>query len=402
MKPQNLHVASFLAIRQIQKGNRFTFLLTVAIMGLVFVNLIFLPSIISGVIREFDNQAINFNYGNLVIEPREDDLYITDVASLKKRIDQIPGVTGTSPRLTAAATYRYKGSSVFGSLISFYPQYEQDVTLIHTKVTDGEFLSEGDMDSIVLGSTLAGEQIERKGARDSLGGVVAGDSIEVTFSNGIKRVMKVKGIIDSGVFGLDQGGFITIREMRDVLHLPDQATQILVRTSQSGQEGQYLNRLMEYGIQERIRTYQEKNQEILNQVVTSFSIINAISSGVSLVIAVVVIFIVVFINTINKRRQIGILKAIGINKRVIVYSYVIQVIILATCGTIIGLFMSALLIYYLTISPLVFPGGPVYPVVDLVSIIRSIISIYLVSLISGFIPSYNTANEPILEAIRGA
>jgi putative ABC transport system permease protein len=190
--------------------------------------------------------------------------------------------------------------------------------------------------------------------------------------------------------------------MRDVLHLPDQATQILVRTSQSGQEDLYLNRLMEYGIQERIRTYQEKNQEILNQVVTSFSIINAISSGVSLVIAVVVIFIVVFINTINKRRQIGILKAIGINKRVIVYSYVIQVIILATCGTVIGLLMSVLLIYFLTIRPLVFPGGPVYPVVDLVSIIRSIISIYLVSLISGFIPSYNTANEPILEAIRGA
>jgi putative ABC transport system permease protein len=115
----------------------------------------------------------------------------------------------------------------------------------------------------------------------------------------------------------------------------------------------------------------------------------------------VVIFIVIFINTINKRRQIGILKAIGINKRIIVYSYIIQVLIIATCGILLGLALSSGLVTYLTYNPLVFPGGAVYPVVESGPVIRSVISLALVSLISGFIPSWKTANEPILDAIRG-
>ena len=64
----------------------------------------------------------------------------------------------------------------------------------------------------------------------------------------------------------------------------------------------------------------------------SFAIINLISTAVSLVIATVVIFIVVFINTVNRRRQIGILKAIGIDKGLIVNSYVLQVVFMSVVG----------------------------------------------------------------------
>ena len=398
----SVRVAFFLAVRSIQKGNRFTFFLTVAIMSLVFVNLIFLPSIISGVVVVFDTQAINYNYGNLIVEPRENEVYISQVADLKRKIDQIPVVTGTSPRLSGAATYQHKGQSVSGSLISFNPRYEQDVTLIHTKIIDGEYLSEGDTDSIVLGTTLAGNRDGSEGGRESLGGVVAGDSISVTFSNGVVREMKVKGILDSGVYALDQSGFVSLNEMERVLGVKDKGTQILVKAIRNGKEKEYKNTLMEYGIQERIKTYQDKNQDILNQVVTSFNMINGISTAVSLIIAIVIIFIVIFINTVNKRRQIGILKAIGIDKRVIVYSYIFQVLVLATCGSIFGIILASGLIFYLTVDPLIFPGCAVYPVVEPLPIIRSILSIYIVSLISGFVPSYRIANEPILDAIRGA
>ena len=88
---------------------------------------------------------------------------------------------------------------------------------------------------------------------------------------------------------------------------------------------------------QKIWTFQEKGQGFVNDAIRSFEIINAISTMVSLVIAIVVIFIVIFINTINKRRQIGILKAIGINKKIIIYSYIIQVLIIATCGILLGL-----------------------------------------------------------------
>lgn len=401
MTGNHLSVAFFLAIRSIQRGNRFTFLLTVAIMGLVFVNLVFLPSIISGVVVNFNTQSINYNYGNLVIEPRENTLYITGVDEVKQKISQISEVIGTSPRFSAGATYNYHGTQISGQIVGFNPRYEQEVTLLHTRLKEGEFLAEGDGDSILLGAQLAGNIDERKDKTDSLGGVTAGDSILVTFNNGVKRTLKVKGILDTGSFGVDRNGFVTLKEINQVYGISDTATSVLVKLSQNGEEERYKKILMESGIAQKIRTFQEKGQGFVNDAIRSFEIINAISTMVSLVIAIVVIFIVIFINTINKRRQIGILKAIGINKKIIIYSYIIQVLIIATCGILLGLALSSGLVAYLTINPLVFPGGAVYPVVEPGPVIRSVISLALVSLISGFIPSWKTANEPILDAIRG-
>ena len=340
MPSQHFSVALFLAIRSIQRGNRFTFFLTVMIMGLVFVNLVFLPSIISGVVVNFNSQSINYNYGNLVIEPRENEVYISGVSEVKQKISQIPGISGSSPRFSAGATYHYHDNQLSGQITGFNPRYEQEVTLIHTKMKDGDFLAEGDTDSIVLGTSLAGNIDERLDQVDSLGGVTTGDSIDVTFSNGVRRTLRVKGIIESGVYSVDRTAFITLKEIESVYGLSDTATILLVKLDGDGQEDKYKRILMEYGIAERIRTYQEKGLGFVNDAIRSFEIINAISTMVSLVIAIVVIFIVIFINTINKRRQIGILKAIGINKNIIVYSYIIQVFIIASCGILLVLLLS--------------------------------------------------------------
>lgn len=401
MKGKDLSIAFFLALRSIQNGNRFTLLMTITIMALVFVNLVFLPSIISGVIVNYDAQSIDYSFGNLVIEPKEEEVYITNVSSLKHKVDQIPDVTGTSPRIQAGATYNYRGKSLSGVLVALVPTYEEQVTKIHTKMKDGEFLSDGDTDTIILGSTLAGNQDKSKDKSESLGGPQVGDHVMVTFQNGMTKRLRVKGILSSGVYNVDQFGFITLKEMEQVLGISDRATSMLVRMAQKGREEREKFLFMEYGVREEVKTYNEKASSAVKDAVTAFGIINGISTGVSLVIAMVVTFIVVYINTINKRRQIGILKAIGIHRNTIVFSYLFQVLFMAVWGSILGLLLAFLLIAYLNVHPLVFPGGAVYPMVEAGPFIRSILLLYLVSLISGFVPSYQTSKEPILDAIRG-
>ena len=99
-------VAFFLAKRSIVRGNKGTLYLTILIIGMVFVNLIFLPSIISGVSVLFNQQSIDYSYGNLVIEPKKDQIYISNANELQKKIERIPGVTGVSPRYVTGATHR--------------------------------------------------------------------------------------------------------------------------------------------------------------------------------------------------------------------------------------------------------------------------------------------------------
>ncbi len=61
------------------------------IIAMVFVNLIFLPSIIAGIVVLFNQQSIDYSYGNLVIEPRENQLVITNVQELGQKINRVPG-----------------------------------------------------------------------------------------------------------------------------------------------------------------------------------------------------------------------------------------------------------------------------------------------------------------------
>ncbi len=55
----------------------------------------------------------------------------------------------------------------------------------------------------------------------------------------------------------------------------------------------------------------------------------------------------------------------------------------------------------MTANPIKFPMGYVKPLVDQQLIITSIIGLITVSLIAGFIPSWKTAKESILESIWG-
>ncbi|HQD25051.1 MULTISPECIES: ABC transporter permease [Methanoculleus] len=398
---EGLKVSAFLAWKAIQRGSKGTLILTIMIIALIFVNLVFLPSIISGVVKTFDTQSIEFDLGNLVIEPREGSQYINDATELQKKVERIPGVTGTSPRIAAGVTYFYRGRNAASTLYGITPEDERSVTRIAEYMIEGEFLSDGDTGAIVIGATLAGREGEEGGGLPTLEGVTVGDSVEVAYPNGETRIYRVKGIFETQSFGVDTAAFVTSQEMSDVLGLQDQASMILVKTEENGREDEYKTEILSYGIQENVWTFREKAGGFVDQAIQSFNIINTISTLVSLIIAIVVIFIVIFINTVNRRRQIGILKAIGIDQQIIINSYVLQVLFITGVGALVGIALNAGVTTYLTAYPLVFPGGPVYPDVEVSSILQSIASLFAVSIVAGYIPAWQIAREEILSAIRG-
>lgn len=399
---ENGKVSLFLALKSLKGGSRGTLILTIMIISLVFVNLAFQPSIISGVVKLFNEQSIDYNYGNIVIEPRENQFYIDNVSSLQATINRIPGIRGSAPRTTIGATFMYKGKFLPSTLKSLDPRQEAIVTRIPESVIAGEFLQEYDRDQVVLGVLIAGNEDETKDKLESLGGVTVGENIDIDFGNGRIETYRVKGIVETQSIDVDYSVFVTNEEMESLLGIQDKATQIVVRLTEDnqGNEQTYRDIILSYGVSEKVKTYQDKAQGFVGDAIRSFDIINLISTIVSLIIAVVVIFIVIFINTVNKRRQIGILKAIGIDKQIIINSYVIQTLIICALGTVIGTGLFSLLTFYLNLYPLIFPGGAVRPVIDAGLITRSVISLFLVSTAAGFIPSWRVANEDILTAIR--
>ncbi|MDD1714466.1 MAG: ABC transporter permease, partial [Methanoregulaceae archaeon] len=279
---EDSRVAFFFARRSIARGNKGTLYLTILIIGMVFVNLIFLPSIITGVAVLFNQQTIDYSYGNLVIEPRKNEVFIDKVGELQKKIQQIPGVTGVSPRYITGATAVYKGNAVNSPLYAINPDDDQAVLKIGSRVASGEYLGDADRDKVVLGFRLAGNEDETLDVIPSLGGVEVGNVIDITFNNGVTRQYRVKGIINSDSYDADSSAFITRKEYEDVFGLDDKATQVLVRTQETGNEEMMRTTLMSFGVQEKIWTWQEKSANFLDQIIGSFNIINFIGTAVSL------------------------------------------------------------------------------------------------------------------------
>lgn len=396
-------VSLYLAVRAIRRGNRSTLILTILIIALVMVLMNFLGMIISGVVTLYNNQMIDYQYGHVTIEPRDKATTIPDASALVKRLKQIPGVEGVTAHSATAATITNPRNGKFQSksLTSFDPVDEAEVTKYRAAIIDGDYLTKGDTDEILIGSLLAGNEDESQDKLPSLGGVKVGDRVEVAYSNGIVRTYRVKGIYESLGAMIDTGAFVTKDEMESVMHPGDTATEILVRGSSADGAPALKYTIMEYGIEEKVKTWSERGRGILGDAISSLNLVKNIMTFVSLIVASVVVFIVTYINIINRRKQIGIQKAIGIKKPVIVGSYLLQVVFQCACGIVTGILMLNGICMLLTVQRIRFPMGDLTPEIEYGSVAVSIVLLCIVSLLSAYVPARQVTDEEILDAMRG-
>ncbi|MEN6610839.1 MAG: FtsX-like permease family protein [Methanoregulaceae archaeon] len=403
MNTRGYFVSLYLASRAIRRGNRGTLALTILIIALVVVLMNFLSMIIGGVVYQYNQQMITYQYGHLTIEPKDKKAVIENSDALTRRIWQIPGVTGVSSRFSTGVTLTNpkNGKFLSQSLTAFNPDDEKTVTQYDRQIIDGDFLSKGDTDQILIGVLIAGNTDEADDKVASLGGVKVGDTVTVTYGNGAIKNYRVKGIFQTDGVMIDSSAFVTRKEMDSVMQSHGEATAVLVKGTGPDNAGQLKNTFLAYGVQEPVKTWSEKGKGILGDAINSFQLLNRIMTLVSLVVASVVVFIITFINIINRRKQIGILKAIGIRPQIIIGSYLVQVIFLCSCGAVVGVLMLFGISRVLTLYPIKFPMGYIHPIIDSSSLAISIVCLYGVSLVSGYIPARQVAKEEILDAMRG-
>jgi putative ABC transport system permease protein len=105
---------------------------------------------------------------------------------------------------------------------------------------------------------------------------------------------------------------------------------------------------------------------------------------------------------VNRRRQIGILKAIGMKERIIIMSYVMQAVFFAILGIIAGmLIINYAIVPYFIRNPLQMPIGLVGLALVNRDLAISIFSMLVVSMVAGFIPSWMVTRQNIIKAIWG-
>jgi putative ABC transport system permease protein len=411
----NNKLALFLAFKSIIKGNRWAIILVILVMSFSFVNLIFVSSLISGITVTMDNQMITNNFGNVVVGPRENKYYIEKSSILEEKISPIQGVAAITPRLSYNAFFEYewkeklsqkdKGKSGTWEVSGIDPEKEKQVTTLHKQLIAGNYLDGNDREQIILGIEIAGGSKSRTSDFLTLGGAKVGDKVRVTYPNGVQREYAVKGITYAREMNrADRTALVTREEMLSVMGREiyfDRASLILVKAREGVDEATLITDIKATGISEQVKSWREYGGA-QSSVVSTFDVIGSLIGSVGLIVSAIVMFIVVYINVLNKKRQIGILRAIGIPNIAIIGSYIYQAFFFAIAGTLIGWILVNFMVQpYFQFYPLDLPIGRVSLNIQVAVMVGSALGLSAAGVLAGFIPSWTIMKQSIISIIWG-
>jgi lipoprotein-releasing system permease protein len=228
--------------------------------------------------------------------------------------------------------------------------------------------------------------------------VKPGDPILLTLPNGTQQKLRACGIFDVGASTVnDRTGFTTPEFTRRALGLrEDEYTAIQTQLKDPFQSPAVIrdwDHLQAFrGVQ--LKDWQEQNRELLvglqSQSSSSYMIQAFVLVAVALGIASTLA-----ISAVQKTRQIGILKAMGLTDRRSGLVFLWEALLLGGGGTLVGLVLGLLLLYLFQLAPILFPI-----IVDPLFVAGSCGVGVAVSLASAIIPSRHTSRLDPIEVIQ--
>ena len=398
---KSIRVARFLTVKSIARGNVRVLALTIVMLILVYLNLIFTPAILEGLVNNVNDKVINTLAGDITIQSDATQPAMGNASALISEIESIDGVVAASARNSLGADVTYEGERVATVIYAIKPDQDKKVFRISETLIEGSYLDVEDTDQILLGLQVAGadrEDLELYSS--SLRSVHAGDTVVVRYVNGVEKQYTVKGIFYCELIQTDVRTFITEKEFNSMNPLmADKASTIHVKTKENVELEPIIEQIA--GIRQglKFQTW-EDIAGVLRSMTVSMNQIIVILQIVALIVAAITIFIVTYVDLSNKRRQIGIERAIGITPSAIVLSYIFRAVVYA----IVGILAAALIFIYVVVPlearhPFHFPFGDVFLPVNISYLIRSALILCVVAIVSAFVPSFNTIRVKIIDAI---
>ena len=166
----------------------------------------------------------------------------------------------------------------------------------------------------------------------------------------------------------------------------------------------YNSRMEAGGEEEKVITYTDMVGTLMSSVTTIIDIISYVLIAfvaISLIVSSIMIGVITYISVLERRKEIGILRAIGASKRNISQVFNAETFIIGLCAGVLGILISLLLlipgnalIHFLAGTNEVSAVLPAVPAVILI-----VLSVVL-TLLGGLIPSKKAAKSDPVTALR--
>lgn len=411
----SIKVGMFLAIRSVKRSSKLMTFSIIFVMMFSFFSLMVISGIMSGLIEGSIKTFREKSLGDVIISPLDKKEYIEnspDFLNILENDDRIQGFT-----------YRYYGSGTIeanwktlGSndtpnkrnvqFAGIDPELEDKTTKLSENIKEGQYLDKDDASKYVL----LGKEIVQKYSVVSdvdstlLRNVEPGAKVKINIGGGDNEYI-VKGIIV--IKNQDVGGkvFMVDSELRKLANLsPSQISIIAIRLKPGVDPIAVKSTLINNGLEQyaKIQTFEEGTPSFVVNMKNLFGALGSIFGIVGFLVAAITLFIVVFINAITRRKQIGILKGIGINSFAIEFSYVVQAILYAVIGCTIGaVLVFAIVKPLIDQNPIDFPFSDGIIVAEISTTLYRIFWLTSISVIAGYLPARMIVKRNTLDAILG-
>lgn len=310
--------------RKDAEKNMKTFSFIIIAIAISTANIIILNGFMDGVTNDFLEKTMETSSGHVNIYPNEKDNYIEGLGIKEQKLESIDGVVAYSPRITAGGALLYKEKSRSIRILALDPSKENKVTILLSKIDSGETLAANDRDGILVSYRLADELK-----------IKPGDEATVVFEKGKTRVFTIRGILRTGMAMDVNTVIINFDNAAEELNLNNKASVIFVKLSDEALSGQYKNKISEELEMQKVKEWKQEIESVVSSLET-FKEIFAIINAVGLFTGAVSVGVILYINILHKRRQIGILKAMGMKDLQVLSVYILEAVFLGAIGILIG------------------------------------------------------------------
>lgn len=430
-----IRLGFFLAIRQVGRTSKWTNGLIIFIMMLTFFNLVatsgLLVGIVEGVSRGFKEQWT----GDLFITNRNEKDYIEHTNDIESVLSSFPQIQSYTKRVVAgvkveANWWEKKKESdaniVSNQIAGVDPIKEDETTHLSKEIVEGAWLTPGDSRGIVIGSGFLAKYSKVADLVSLLRDVTPGTTVRVTVTSratpinpqdrgvpqqdistpsSVTEDFVVRGILNSKVQFVASRAYILDSELKKMLGKNDGDVSEIAIVMKKGVDPYIVKTpLIDNGFSDyaKINTASEGAPEFLVNIRLFFSIIGTVLGSVSVVVALITIFIIIYINALTRRRQIGIMKGIGVSNFAIEFSYICQAVFYVLLGSGLALVLIFVVLKpYLDLHPIDTPFADIVLVANPLSVAMKFVLVLVVSTLAGYLPARLIVKQNTLKAILG-
>lgn len=350
---------------------------------------VFIGSLIGGLQQDLVNTTIG-NSSQITIVKEEDTEFIDNYESIRTELIDIEGLDTISFALDSSGTLieGVKTEPILLRGLSF--EYAEDIYQLNEKIVEGRLPNQNN--EILIGTNLIEDF-----------GLAIGDTIYVSIPLQPNKLVTIVGVYDFKVASLNNlWVFTSLGSMQNLLGLNDQVSSIEMQVSDVF-EAESINKKVDSKLNDSTLStsnWIELNEDLLTglQAQGSSSLMIQVFVTISVVLGITS---VLAITVIQKSKQIGILKAMGIQDRDASLIFLSQGFLLGILGAIGGVLLGLGLSFGFSTFALDSSGDPVVTLlIEPQFIATSALVAILSASFASIIPARKSSKLSVIEVIK--